>query len=377
MAVIPDGKDAAALFHAADAGRDNLQVETAREYLAAEALTPTEVVFVCQHNPLPPNSFSDQPWAVKIGGVDPPRTVSLDEIRSFGALELTTVLQCAGNGRAYFTHTMMDGRGPNWQVGAAANVRWRGTPLRAVLDALGGPASVRARYLTATGGEPTRGLERRENEVVERSIPLSKAYRDGLLAWEMDGGALRPEHGGPLRLIVPGYYGVNNVKWLARLKVSELESQARIQRTSYRIRPVGQRGDPSQPTMWEMPVKSFTTRLRSASDPYTIELEGVAFSGGGAVVQVEVSFDGGRGWRDATFRDPIRGPYAWRRFHARADVGPGRHVVCTRASDDRGQTQPRNFPPNERGYGNNSWLDHAQEIDIDPTSVSGVAEGDA
>ncbi len=377
MAMIPDGKDAAALFHAADAQRDNLQVETAREYLAAEALTPAEVVFVCQHNPLPPKSFSDQPWSVEISGVHLPRAVSLDEIRSLGNSEVTMVLQCAGNGRAYFPHTMMDGRGPNWQVGAAANVRWRGTPLRALIDVLGGPASARSCYVTATGGEPTRGLERPEDEVVERSIPLSKAYRDGLLAWEMDGEALRPEHGGPVRLIIPGYYGVNNVKWLARLEVSEVESSARMQRTSYRLRPVGQRGDPSQPTMWEMPVKSFTTRLRPLSDPCAIEVEGVAFSGGGTVVQVKVSFDGGRDWREATFRDPIRGPYAWRRFQAQADIGPGRHVVCTRATDDQGQTQPRTFPPNERGYGNNSWLDHAQEIDIDPTPGSGVAEDDA
>lgn len=233
-----------------------------------------------------------------------------------------------------------------------------------VLSLLGGAASPAACYLTASGGEPLPGRRFQEDEIVERSIPLDKAYRDYLLAWEMNGQPLPLEHGGPLRLVVPGYYGVNNVKWVARLRVSSEQSSARVQRSAYRVRPVGHEGRPDQPTMWEMDVKSFVTRPSGDGvvRPGRTRIEGVAFSGETAVTEVVVSTDGGASWDHADFIDPIVSPYAWRRFAYETELAIGEHTICTRATDSSGRTEPEHFPPNERGYGNNAWADHATSI---------------
>ena len=364
MSMLPSGKDVTVFEPRGRPGQPNLQVETARSRIGVSHVTPTGEVFVCQHHALP--RFQGDGWSIAVKGVADPREVDLGEILRLPAIEITTVLQCAGNGRAFFDHEMQDDRGPDWVVGASSNVSWVGARLADLLDLLGGPASSRACYLTASGGEPLPGRKDPSEEIVERSIPLDKAYKDCILAWKMNGDPLPLEHGGPLRLVVPGYYGVNNVKWVSRIKVSDEESTARVQRSAYRVRPVGQVGEPDQPTMWEMDVKSFVTRPVGSApiNSGRVRIEGVAFCGEKAVTEVEVTVDGGTSWHPAEFIDPIVSPYAWRRFALESDLRAGEHVIGSRATDSAGRVQPPQFEPNERGYGNNAWTDHAVRVEV-------------
>src|SRR5690606_29352712 len=134
---------------------------------------------------------------------------------------------------------------------------------------------------TATGGEQLPEGVDPLTVVVERSIPLEKGMEDALLAWQMNGEPLPLVHGGPLRLIVPGYFGVNNVKFVKRLAFTPEETQASIQRSSYRVRPIGESGNPSQPTMWEMPVKSWVNHPAGEQSVRAgrVIIDGVAFGG--------------------------------------------------------------------------------------------------
>jgi DMSO/TMAO reductase YedYZ molybdopterin-dependent catalytic subunit len=180
----------------------------------------------------------------------------------------------------------------------------------------------------------------------------------------MNGSPVPLAHGGPLRLIVPGYYGVNNVKYLKRLAFTEAESDANIQRTGYRVRPVGQKGAPSQPSMWEMSVKSWITHPLKEADKGPVQIYGVAFNGMNGVKSVEVSTDGGKTWKAAHFIGPDLGRFAWRTFVIAADLKPGSYTIASRATDTAGHVQPENFEPNERAYGHNGWSAHAVKVTI-------------
>jgi DMSO/TMAO reductase YedYZ molybdopterin-dependent catalytic subunit len=337
--------------------------ETPRGRVGRSAITPTPDVFVRNILPAPgPDHLrlgDRASWLLDVTGVRRPGRISLAELTRLPRREVTAVLQCSGNGRSFTAH---DPEGVAWGVGAVANVTWAGVAVSTVLDAFGG-ADHEARYLTATGGEPVpRGVPERD-VVVERSIPAAKARRDCLLAWEMNGEPLTRAHGAPLRLIVPGYYGVNSVKYVARLALSAVESDARLQALDYRLGPIGHPPSPAQPSMWEMDVKSFVTRpVAGSNTPGDVLVEGVAFGGESPVDRVEVSLDGGVTWLDADLGDRPRDATAWRRWSHRASVGEGRLDLVSRATDGRGRTQPEHGPENASGYANNGWRDHAVTV---------------
>src|SRR5690606_18931331 len=155
---------------------------------------------------------------------------------------VAAVLQCSGNGRGYFPSKPS---GTKWQVGAAGCVIWSGVPVRQLAAALGG-VDGSARFITGTGGETLPAGVDPKSVIVERSVPI-KAMEHALLAWEMNGQPVPTAHGGPLRLIVPGYSGVNNIKYVKRLAFTQNETDARIQAQGYRMAPVGTKGDPSFP----------------------------------------------------------------------------------------------------------------------------------
>src|SRR5690606_5027764 len=160
---------------------------------------------------------------------------------------MATVLQCSGNGRGFFPHKPS---GTQWQVGAAGCVMWAGVPVAMLVEQLGGVAGDMA-YMTGTGGETLpEGLDP-DTVLVERSVPRA-AMEHAMLAWEMNGEPLALAHGGPLRLIVPGYTGVNNVKYIKRLAFTAEQSPARIQQTSYRLAPLDAKPGPQFPSAWEM-----------------------------------------------------------------------------------------------------------------------------
>ncbi len=339
-------------------------IETRREAFGTSVITPVSILFV-RNNVSPPDpSIVEDPdaWRLSLDGVKQPREITLGELRTMGIATLPMVLQCSGNGRDFFPH---DPSGTQWRVGAAGCVIWSGVPVRSVVEAMGGVAPGR-RFMTGTGGEKLPPGIDPKTLIVERSLPL-EAMQDAMLAWELNGAPIPLAHGGPLRLVVPGYTGVNNVKYLKRLAFTERETDARIMATRYRLAPIGEKGDPADPSVQQMSVKSWInspTPQEASPKAGTVLVHGVAMGGMKPVRRVEVSIDGGRTWRDAPFVGPDLGRYAWRQFALPVELGPGEHVLASRATDGDGTVQPRERVENASGYNNTSWQDHAVKVTV-------------
>lgn len=340
----------------------NNTLETRRSAFRSGVVTPSNQLYVRNNLPPPDASIvSDRDaWSVSVEGVKSPRNLTVGELKTMG-LEITAmVLQCSGNGRGFSKHKAS---GTQWKVGAAGCVIWTGVPVRQLVEALGG-LSADAVFMTGTGGEVLPAGIDPKSILVERSVPLT-AMADAMLAWEMNGEELPLAHGGPLRLIVPGYTGVNNIKYIKRLAFTAVESDANIMAHGYRIRPIGEKGEPGQPSAQAMDVKSWiTSPLPEDGELKTGHalVQGVAFGGINAVKGVEVSADGGKTWVAAKFVGPDLGRYAWRQFVVSMPLSAGKHTLASRATDDKGLAQPEKRVENERGYNNNSWLDHSVEV---------------
>ncbi|MDX1553977.1 MAG: molybdopterin-dependent oxidoreductase, partial [Marinobacter sp.] len=265
-------------------------METERGAIGNGVITPSDRLFVRNNLPAPPESVTENPdvWEVQIEGVKNPRTLTVGELKKMGVTTTASVLQCSGNGRAFFPH---GASGTQWSVGAAGCVMWTGVPLKDVVEALGG-AVAGAKYITSTGGESLPDGLDPKTIVVERSVP-TRALETAILAWEMNDEPLPNTHGGPLRMVVPGYYGVNNVKYVKNIAFTENQTDAKIQASGYRIRDVGVKGAPDQPSMWEMNVKSWVTAPLEAGSSGRNMIYGVAFGGTVALEKVDVSVDGG------------------------------------------------------------------------------------
>jgi len=338
-------------------------LETKRSAMGSSIITPAERLYIRNNLPAPPDAIvtNRDAWQVAFEGVANPMTLTLGQLKAIDVTTVATVLQCSGNGRGFFPHKPS---GTPWKVGAAGCVIWSGVPLRSVLDALGGARSGML-YLTGTGGEKLPDGVDPLSVVVERSVPIA-ALKDAVLAWEMNGTPLSLAHGGPLRLVLPGYQGVNNVKYVKRIALSATESQAKIMSHGYRMTPMGEKADPKQASVLLMNVKSWINSPLPVEGGKlgagTTQILGVAFSGTGPVKRVEVSIDGGKTWRDAKLVGPDLGPFAWRQFVLQANLPAGTHVLASRATDAAGNVQPQQREENTAGYGNNSWADHSLSV---------------
>lgn len=336
-------------------------METVRGAIRSGVITPARTVFVRNNLPAPNASITANPdaWEVSFEGVKNPRTLTVADLKAMGATTVASVLQCSGNGRAFFPHKAA---GTQWSVGAAGCVMWTGVPLKNVIESLGGSVSG-MRYITGTGGEEIPAGIDPKTVMVERSVPVA-ALESAILAWEMNDQPLDVAHGGPLRLVVPGYYGVNNVKYVKRVAMTENQTDAKIQSSGYRVRDVGVKGSPDQPSMWEMNVKSWITMPLEEARQGDNLIYGVAFGGVTAVDKVEVSVDNGKTWEMAQLVGPDLGPYAWRPFVFKANLKAGEHRIVSRATDVNGNTQPRERVENERGYAHNGWEDHGVTVRV-------------
>jgi sulfite dehydrogenase len=282
------------------------------------------------------------------------------DLKTLGIETIATVLQCSGNGRGFFPSKPS---GTQWTVGAAGCVLWSGVPLRTVVEALGGVADG-MHYITGTGGEVLPAGIDPKSIIVERSVPL-KAMADAMLVWEMNGAPISLAHGGPLRLIVPGYQGVNNIKYIKRLAFTATETDAKIMSHGYRISPPGTKADPSQPSVQEMSVKSwinFPGPEGEQAKAGAVQIHGVAFGGLQGISRVEVSIDGGKTWANARLVGPDLGKFAWRQFVLSARLPAGTHTLASRATDTAGNVQPEARAENVGGYNNTSWLDHSVTV---------------
>ncbi|MBE0625558.1 MAG: sulfite oxidase [Burkholderiales bacterium] len=339
-------------------------IETRRDAFGTSGITDTDILFARNNLAAPGDSITANPdaWELEIDGVSNPRKLSVGDLKRMGIASVSMVLQCSGNGRGFFGHKAS---GSQWKVGAAGNTLWSGVPVKAVVAELGGVREG-MRYMTSTGGETIPPGIDPKKVMVERSVPWT-AMEEAILAWELNGKPIPLAHGGPLRVIIPGYYGVNNVKYVKRVAFTPEQTMANIQASGYRVRPVGVKGAPAQPSMWEMNLKSFITDPVGGGQPLRAglaQVHGVAFSGGSPVNAVEVSLDGGKTWQAARFFGPNLGRYAWRNFVLPVRFAPGAHVITSRAIADDGEMQPELRIENERGYAHNGWRDHAVKVTV-------------
>ena len=351
-------KDASALIQ-----HSSSTLETKRSAFGMGLITPSEQLYVRNNLPAPNASILDdrEAWEVSVEGVRSPRSLSLRELKTLGVETVTMVLQCSGNGRGFFPSKPS---GTPWTVGAAGCVVWTGVPIRQVVELLGGVLPGHS-FMTGTGGEALPAGLDPKTIVVERSVP-AHAMGEALLAWEMNGQPIPLAHGGPLRLIVPGYQGVNQIKYVKRLAFTAQESDAKIMAHGYRISPPGSKADPSQPSVLEMVVKSWInsplTERPGVAGP--VQIQGVAFGGLHGIKRVEVSIDGGKIWRDARLVGPDLGKYGWRQFALATKLAAGSYTLVSRATDTAGNIQPEQRMENVGGYNNNSWADHAVSVTL-------------
>jgi sulfite dehydrogenase len=183
----------------------------------------------------------------------------------------------------------------------------------------------------------------------------------------MNGEPLPHAHGGPLRLIVPGYSGVNNIKYVKRVAFTEAQTDAKIQSSGYRMTPPGTKGDPSFPAVWEMGIKSWINSPAPEAGAVKagwVQVHGVAMGGTRALRRIDVSVDGGQNWHEARFVGPDLGRFAWRQFVLPIKLEPGQYVLASRAQDTRFNWQEEMTPENAGGFLNSGWRVHALPITV-------------
>jgi DMSO/TMAO reductase YedYZ molybdopterin-dependent catalytic subunit len=307
-------------------------------------LVPTDRFFVRSNGPVP--VIAPETWRLEVrGNVATPLSLSLDDLQHLPSHRLEAFLECAGNGRTRFAPVPP---GTPWRNDAVGNAVWEGVSLATVLDLAGvRPETV---DLVTQGGdfpEMRRGL----------SVQTARDP-DVLIAWRMNGEPLPLAHGGPVRLLVPGWAGIASTKWLVAIEALDRAFDGFWNTDNYVI--WDEHGDALRPVA-EMPPKSLIA-LPTANEPVRageVTIAGWAWSGFAPIAAVAVSTDGGQNWRDACLHPGAR--RGWRRWETDWQAEPGTHRLLARATDGRGLRQPRVAPWNAKGY----LMNAVQEIAVD------------
>jgi DMSO/TMAO reductase YedYZ molybdopterin-dependent catalytic subunit len=315
-------------------------------------VTPVGLHYLLTHYDIPAIDPSD--WRLVVDGlVGRPLALTLQDLRSRPSVTLPVTMECAGNGRARLSPRPVS---QPWIAEAVGTAEWTGTPLRGVLEEAGLDGG--AREVVFTGAD--HGLEGGVEQDYARSLPIAEATReDVLLAYEINGQPLPPQHGFPLRLLVPGWYGMTSVKWLRRIQLVAESFQGYQQSHGYRFR--DEPDDEGEPVTRIAPralmvppgFPEFLSRDRLLPlGP--CRLEGRAWSGWAPIERVEVSVDGGRAWQAADLgRAPA--PTAWTPWSfGWTPGGPGEYELVCRARDAAGNEQPLVPSWNVGGYANNA-----------------------
>ncbi len=306
-------------------------------------VVPNELFFVRDHSRTARIDASTWRLRVEGSGVARPREFSYAEILAMPSVSVIRFVECAGNGRSFFEALYgKRAQGTQWKLGAIGVAEWTGVPLREVLER----CEVRR---TARDVMP-EGLDELK---VRRPMPIGKALADDtLLVYAMNGETLPPDHGIPVRVLVPGWIGVANVKWVGRIVVSEEPLYSPWNTESYVL--IGPDYAPAPPA--KGPALTFQTVKSAFELPWEAQvpagpylLRGRSWYGQGRISRVEVSLDRGISWQPARLREPNI-PQAWVRWDLDWDARPGTYSLRARATDDKGHTQPAGVPFNEQGY---------------------------
>lgn len=289
-------------------------------------VTPSGLHFERHHNGVPAIDPAAHRLVIN-GAVERPLSFSIDALLRYPSVSRFCVIECGGNSNAGWRPTPLQ-TAVGYFHGMVSCSEWSGVPLRLLLDEAG--VAPRADWLVAEGADAFG---------MTVSLPLAKAREDCLLALYQNGERLRPEQGYPLRLLVPGWEGVLNVKWLRTLTLTTEPVMARNETARYtELQPDGT----ARMFTYVMDVKSLLTRPSAGmrlDGPGFYELSGLAWSGRGRIARVEVSADGGATWADAALGEPVL-PQCFTRFRApwRWDGKPS--VLQSRATDETGAVQP-------------------------------------
>ncbi len=324
-------------------------------------LTPTELFYIRSHFPIP--SLDRATYQLRIdGAVRHPFALSYEELRSMRSETRVATLECAGNSRVFLVPQV---QGAQWELGAVSNAEWTGVPLRALLERAG--LEEDACEIVLEGAD--RGMPKEEPVPPEPisyawSLPRAKAIQpEVLIAYQMNGRDLSPDHGFPVRAIVPGHYGMASVKWLTGIWAVREPFHGYWQTSDYAYW-ASMDGKPVRRPLGEMQLKSEIARPRVyetlvPNRIYTVS--GAAWAGETDVTEIAVSTDGGRTWTEAEFLDPVR-RHAWRRwkFNWLTPKQPGQYTLLARAKDAGGLIQPDRHDQNYGTY----VINHSLPIEV-------------
>jgi sulfane dehydrogenase subunit SoxC len=346
-----------------------LAMATRNHGMPLEALrydvTPVGLHYLLIHFDIP--EADERTWSLELGGaVARPLALTMDELRRRPQVTAPVTLECAGNGRARLDPRPIS---QPWLEEAVGTAEWTGTPLAPLLSEAGaGPDAFEVVFSWAD-----RGVQGGLEHDYERSLTLDEAMRpEVLLAWGVNGQPLPPQHGFPLRLVVPGWYGMTSVKWLRRITVVSEPFGGYQQTGTYLLHT--SEDDPGTPVTRIQPrsllvppgIPEFESRMRIC-EPGRHLLTGRAWSGLAPVAAVEVSTNGGGDWAPARL-DEQPAPWAWAGWSFEWKATPGSHELCSRATDAAGNTQPLETPWNTGGYANNA----VQRVPVRVTDTPGA-----
>lgn len=335
---------------------DPLATECPPEALS-EPITPTHLHYIRNHFAVPVIAAEDFRLEIQ-GAVGRPQMLPLSDLQRLPARTLSVTLECAGNGRSRLAPKIP---GLQFHYGAVSTAQWTGTPLSSLLrESAPAPDACEVVF---TGADQ----DDKSGRSFSRSLPLGLAFHpDLLLAYAMNEAPIAPEYGGPVRLIVPGWYGMASVKWLSRIEVVTQPFDGHFQLTDYRYRQdESESGDPVR----EIRVRSLfclPSSVTLAAGPQ--RFHGVAWSGHGPIVVVECSPDNGKSWEAADLA-PATDRYAWQSWEWRWEAPPGRTTLLCRAFDAAGNSQPLEQAWNLAGYGNNAVQSVVVEVK-DPAEIN-------
>jgi DMSO/TMAO reductase YedYZ molybdopterin-dependent catalytic subunit len=303
-------------------------------------ITPNESFYVRCHFPIP--EVSAQEWRLKVEGeVEAPFELSYDELLGMESRTVAATLECAGNNRIFLEPKV---KGVQWGLGAVGNASWTGVPLAALLErAKIKSGAVEVILEGADEGEVDKSPRLPGKISFCRSLPLSKARADVLLAYQMNNEKLSATHGFPLRAIVPGWYAMASVKWLRRIIVTDKPFNGFYQSLDYSY---WDRSGPL-PTLAPLAEQQTKAEIARPENGETIaadssyRVHGAAWSGTGEITRVEVSVDSGITWRDANLLgEPVKNAWRLWEYEWQTPAKAGRHSIVARATDSRGVVQP-------------------------------------
>ena len=324
-------------------------------------ITPTEAFYVRTHFPIP--KIDKNKWQLQIEGeVENPFELSYDELLKLESRKIPVTLECAGNNRNFLEAKV---KGVQWGLGAVGNAEWTGVPLSMLLDRAGVKSNAREVILEGADGGSLEDPKSPPGELkFARSIPLTKARNDVLLAYRMNDVDLPPQHGFPVRAIVPGWYAVASIKWLQRIIITDRPFNGYYQTLDYAF--WKRRGDIADLVpLSELQIKAEIAQPNNGeivSANSKVRVHGAAWTSDSEITRVELSTDAGSTWNDVKLVGESK-PNAWRLWEFEWKTSKtGKQTLIARATDSKGRTQPMERDPDRGTYMINHLLPITVEV---------------